>query len=143
MAGRSTRSLGVMDPVFRYFGLLILVTVVSALAWHIVVKRWIAASLGAAFTTAVVAPALLEGPSRPLTADSLLSFAILFTNGLIFALAIGIPFNRRRNPIRATHLTPALSSEDSIETRELGWKDIVVMLSIGAVLAYFFLRVGK
>ena len=84
-----------MDPMLTIFASLLIASVVSAAAWHTLVKHYGWATVGSALSVGLVAYwafAFWRGtdPSH----WTLLVANIVF--GAAIALGVGIPFNRRR-----------------------------------------------
>ena len=121
-----------MEPL-AYLGTLLALAAVSAVAWHLVVKRWIIASLGSALTVGALAAALLESPWRYLSSEGLLAFFFLSLNAFIIAMGVGIPFNRRRNPIASEFASP-LNPDPSLR---LSGRDTIIALTVGAAITYW------
>ena len=88
-------------------GLVILIAVgasvvVIPLVVHIYVRRYLVASALSAMFTTIVCIAMLRSVSKGSPSIELFAvmFAATYAASFLFALGVGIPFNRKRNPIR-------------------------------------------
>ena len=125
-----------MDPGLKWILEFVAAIVGFALAWHIVVKNFVVASLLSGICVFITMGILNGDFEDPSLFSVLFDFAAYGVTAMIFSLAIGIPFNRRRNP-----LPPADKSADLEPVRS--WNQRVTwqsMVPIVVVILIFIIR---
>ena len=117
-----------MDPAFKLVLGLFAVPIAFALAWHVVIKNFVVASILSGISAAITYGLMAE----ELTEFSFVwDFATQVIPATLISLAIGIPFNRRRNPPLPAGTTA--SSPGISWNQRLTWRQIVPAL-LGIVL---------
>jgi hypothetical protein len=127
-----------MDPAFGIFGVFFGVTVAIALIWHRFMKRYIPAAFGAGLTVGAIVLVSLHWLAGVSISEGVLLLAIAMCNSTVVALGVGIPFNRRRNPLqrRSKHLGIARFSQS------LSRLDAALLLSLWAIITAIAVRVA-
>lgn len=110
-----------MDPVHKLLLELLALPIAFALFWHVVIRNFIVASILSGICAASVHVLMATDFS---TFGLVWNFAMGFLPATLISLAIGIPFNRHRNPpLPAEKATT--SSAGISWNRRLTWQQVV------------------
>jgi hypothetical protein len=126
----------VTDPALRLLLEFLAAVVGLSLAWHIVVKNFVVASLLSGICVFISMGILNRDFEEPSLFSVAFDFAAYGVTAIIFSLAIGIPFNRRRNPLPPAEQPAGLKPVASWSQR-LTWLQIV---PIFVVILIFIIR---
>lgn len=130
-------ALGIMEPaalrlLLEFLG----VTTAFALLWHLVVRNFVVASILSGICVAITL-GLMTNDFYPLSVFSVSwTFATYCLPAVIISLGIGIPFNRRRNPLPPAD-EPEESRSVSYWNQRVTWQHVVPLL---VVMLIFLIR---
>jgi len=127
-----------MGPGLRFLLEFLGIVTASALAWLTILRSFtIASILGG--VSAGLAFAYVLDRNEPWHAASFALNAALFTPAaIIISFGIGIPFNRRRNPLPPKEASAVFKPVTSF-TQRLSWQQVVaILLGLSALIAMRF-----
>jgi hypothetical protein len=118
-----------MDPLIEFLGKFLGVTCAVAFLWHLILRKFVLASILSGLSTGLLLAYFDDWEqSTPLW---FYAYTVLLEYGLpaiIISLAVGIPFNRHRNPLPKTDHPAEFKPLTSMNQR-LSWHHVVLGLA--------------